>query len=158
MDMFLIRTCTCYYFHAAVYPFFKLSKFCAIAKVIKVFQAFLFSQQDKEHHNIFQFSLVHVHTNSNKEMLCGETAFAHCSQPCVELSQCSACHTMLQWHILVSECAGDGEGAGLDWGQSLPCWGHCSASSPSSARGCYAHLSSWAALPRGLCCFMCCVS
>lgn len=78
-DMFLIRRCTCYYFHAGVYPFFKVSKPCAKKRVIEVFQALLFFQQGKQHHNIFQFSLIHVHTNSNKEMLCGEMAFVHCS-------------------------------------------------------------------------------
>lgn len=77
-DTFLIRTCSCYYFHAGVYPFF-VSKFCAKNRVIKVFQAFLLSQQGKHYHNIFQFGLVHVHTDCNTEKLCGEMAFVHCS-------------------------------------------------------------------------------
>lgn len=136
-DTFLIRTCSCCYFHAGVYPFLNVSKFCAKnqryqcsklscfpskANIILIFFNWVWFTYIQ---NLIQrSSVMRWHLSIAPSPVCSYHGVL-----------CSVCHTMLQWDILMSGCAGMGREQG--WSEDRACLavGHCSASSPSPTLG-----------------------
>lgn len=64
-----MQTCT---------PFLSSTNIVQKRGVTAALQAVLFTQQDEQLHNVFQFSLFQVHTGPNKEILCSEIAGGIC--------------------------------------------------------------------------------